>query len=234
RQSFDRVIVSIFVNPTQFAPNEDFAAYPRDEARDLAALASIGVDAVLAPTADEMYPAGFATAINVGGPAEGLEAASRPHFFGGVATVVAKLLIASLPEAAIFGEKDYQQLLVIRRMAADLGLPVEIIGHPTVREADGLALSSRNVYLSPDERKIAPRLHTALTRAAAALRAGAPANRIVSAASNDLTVAGFRVDYFELRNADTLAPVADVKAEPLRFLAAAWLGRTRLIDNIAA
>jgi pantoate--beta-alanine ligase len=227
-----RVVVSIFVNPTQFAPHEDFAAYPRDEAKDLAGLAALGVDAVFAPNVDEMYPAGFVTSISVGGPSEGLETAFRPHFFGGVATVVAKLFIACAPDMAIFGEKDYQQLLVIRRMAADLGLPVEVTGHPTIREPDGLALSSRNAYLSPEERAKAPALNKALIRAGSAIRAGAPVARVLSAASVDLKAAGFRVDYVELRNAQTLAPVTDVKTEKLRVLAAAWLGKTRLIDNV--
>jgi pantoate--beta-alanine ligase len=232
REKTRRVVVSIFVNPTQFAPNEDFAAYPRNEEADLAGLAALGVDAVFAPTVDEIYPAGFVTTITVGGPSEGLETLFRPHFFGGVATVVAKLLIACVPDIAIFGEKDYQQLLVIRRMATDLGLPVEVIGHPTVREADGLALSSRNAYLSPEERAKAPALHKALVRAGSAIKAGAPVSRVLSAAGLDLKTAGFRVDYVELRNAETLAPVADLKTEKLRLLAAAWLGKTRLIDNI--
>jgi pantoate--beta-alanine ligase len=232
REVAGRVVVSVFVNPTQFAPTEDFAAYPRDEEADLAALGRLGVDAVFAPSVGEMYPDGFATSVAVAGPAEGLETDFRPHFFGGVATVVAKLLIACTPDCAIFGEKDYQQLMVIRRVVADLGLPVEIVALPTVREADGLALSSRNAYLSPAERQAAPALHKSLTRAAAAIRAGAPVERVLAAAAADLRVAGFRVDYFALRNADTLAPVVDLKREPLRLLAAAWLGKTRLIDNI--
>jgi pantoate--beta-alanine ligase len=229
-----RTIVSIFVNPTQFGANEDFGTYPRDEDADLAALAKLGVDAVFAPALEEIYPNGFATTINVAGPSEGLETEFRPHFFSGVATVVAKLLLACTPDSAFFGEKDYQQLLVIKRMVADLGMPVTILGCPTVREADGLALSSRNAYLSPDERETAPALHRALVRAAAAIRAGAPTSRVLSAAGNDLRAAGFRVDYFALRNAETLAPVGDPKKEPLRLLAAVWLGKTRLIDNIPA
>ncbi len=228
-----RVIVSIFVNPAQFAPTEDFAAYPRDEATDLAKLAALGVDAVFAPAVAEMYPRGFATRITVDGPALGLESDARPHFFGGVATVVAKLFIACAPDVAVFGEKDYQQLLVVRRMAADLGLPVSVVGHPTIRAADGLALSSRNAYLSPEERSAAPRLHAALQQAAAAIRAGSAAAAALAGAGRDLTGAGFVVDYVALRNADTLAEVADPRAEPLRLLAAARLGKTRLIDNIA-
>jgi pantoate--beta-alanine ligase len=228
-----RTVVSIFVNPTQFGANEDFGTYPRDEDADLAALAELGVDAVFAPPVEEIYPDGFATTIDVAGPSEGLETEFRPRFFKGVATVVAKLLLACAPDSALFGEKDYQQFLVIKRMVADLGIPVTILGCPTVREADGLALSSRNAYLSPDEREIAPRLNHALVRAAAAIRAGAPVHRVLSAAGNDLRAAGFRVDYFALRNAETLAPVSDPTKEPLRLLAAVWLGKTRLIDNIS-
>ena len=229
-----RVVVSIFVNPTQFAPTEDFGAYPRNEESDLAKLEGPGVDAVFAPTTPEMYPAGFATAVEVKGPSEGLETDFRPHFFRGVATVVSKLLIACAPDVAIFGEKDYQQLLVIRRMAADLGLPVEIAGFPTIREPDGLALSSRNAYLSPEERRTAPLLHRVLQAAASAIRAGTVPETALARATSELTAAGFAVDYVALRNAETLAPVADVSAEPLRLLAAAKLGRTRLIDNIPA
>ena len=229
----ERVIVSIFVNPTQFAPTEDFSAYPRDEAADLAKLAALGVNAVFAPTIAEMYPDGYATRIMVEGPARGLESDARPHFFGGVATVVAKLFIACAPDVAVFGEKDYQQLLVVRRMSADLGLPVTVTGFPTVRAPDGLALSSRNAYLSPAERMIAPRLHAALQAAAAAIRAGSPVADSLAAAARDLDDAGFAVDYVALRNAETLAEVADPRSEPLRLLVAARLGRTRLIDNIA-
>jgi pantoate--beta-alanine ligase len=233
RKAADRVIVSIFVNPTQFAPTEDFAAYPRDEASDLLRLAALGVDAVFAPAVAEMYPNGFATRITVEGPARGLESDARPHFFGGVATIVAKLFIASAPDVAMFGEKDYQQLLVVRRMAADLGLPVTVVGFPTVRAADGLALSSRNAYLSQEERAVAPRLHAALQAAAAAIRSGTGPADALGEARRDLEAAGFVVDYVALRNADTLAEVADARSEPLRLLAAARLGRTRLIDNIA-
>jgi pantoate--beta-alanine ligase len=228
----ERVIVSIFVNPTQFAPNEDFAAYPRDEGADLGKLAELEVDAVFAPTVETMYPEGFATRIVVEGPARDLEGAARPHFFGGVATVVAKLFIACAADVALFGEKDYQQLLVVRRMAADLGLPVAVIGHPTVRAEDGLALSSRNAYLSPAERAVAPGLHAALDRAAAAIRAGGAVAAALAAAQAELEASGFVVDYVALRNAETLAEVVDIASEPLRLLAAARLGRTRLIDNV--
>jgi pantoate--beta-alanine ligase len=228
----DRTVASLFVNPTQFGPKEDFAAYPRDESADLAAFANTGVDAVFAPSVSEMYPDGFATSVIVGGPAEGLETDFRPHFFRGVATVVSKLLLACQPDVAIFGEKDYQQLAVIRRMVADLGIPTEIVGHPTVREADGLAMSSRNAYLSPDERKIAPRLHRVLEEVAQGIRGQGEPQELLLNARRALGESGFKVDYIELRNADTLAPVVDLGAEPLRLLAAAWLGRTRLIDNI--
>ncbi len=233
RTAAERVIVSIFVNPTQFAPSEDFSAYPRDEASDLAKLRSLAVEAVFAPTVDEMYPAGFATRITVEGPARGLESDTRPHFFGGVATVVAKLFIACAPDVAVFGEKDYQQLAVVRRMVTDLGLPIDVVGHPTVRAGDGLALSSRNAYLSPEERVTAPTLHATLEAAAAAIRAGARPDEALAAARGALASAGFDVDYVALRNAETLAEVADPRVEPLRLLAAARLGRTRLIDNIA-
>jgi pantoate--beta-alanine ligase len=233
RSLADRVVVSIFVNPTQFAPTEDFGAYPRDEAADFGKLDALAVEAVFAPTVPEMYPAGYATRIAVDGPARGLESDARPHFFGGVATVVAKLFIACAPDVAVFGEKDYQQLAVVRRMTTDLGLPVEVVGHPTIRAADGLALSSRNAYLSTDERALAPRLHAVLQSAAAAIRSGAEPGAALADASAALAAAGFAVDYVALRNAETLAEVADPTTEPLRLLAAARLGRTRLIDNIA-
>jgi pantoate--beta-alanine ligase len=228
-----RVVTSIFVNPAQFAPNEDFARYPRDEAADLAKIVAAGGHAVFAPDVGEMYPDGFATAVTVGGPAEGLETDFRPHFFRGVATVVAKLLIACLPDQAWFGEKDYQQLLVVRRMAADLALPTEIVGHPTIREPDGLAMSSRNAYLTPAERAVAPRLHQVLASAAEGIRAQLTPAEVLLAGSRTLDESGFKVDYLELRNARTLAPVEDVGAEPLRLLVAARLGKTRLIDNVA-
>lgn len=229
----DRVVTSVFVNPTQFAPGEDFKTYPRDEAADLAKIAAAGGHAVFAPEVGEMYPEGFATAIAVGGPAEGLETDFRPHFFRGVATVVAKLLIACLPDRAWFGEKDYQQLLVVRRMVADLAIPTEIVGHATIREPDGLAMSSRNAYLSPEERAVAPRLHQVLASAAEGIRAQLTPAEVLLAGNRALDEAGFKVDYLELRNARTLAPVADVGSEPLRLLVAARLGKTRLIDNLA-
>lgn len=227
-----KVVVSIFVNPKQFAPTEDFGAYPRDEAADLAKLAENGADVVFAPSAEEMYPDGFATTVTIAGPALDLEGVSRPHFFSGVATVVAKLFHAAMPDVAIFGEKDYQQLAVIRRMVADLAFPIEIAAHRTVREADGLAMSSRNAYLSPEDRRKAPKLHSALQDAARAVRAGVAPDTAAADAAAALTAAGFLVDYVRLRNADTLDRVTDPKREPMRVLAAAWLGKTRLIDNI--
>ncbi|MEO8667181.1 MAG: pantoate--beta-alanine ligase [Bauldia sp.] len=232
RATADRVVVSIFVNPTQFAPGEDFAAYPRDEAADLALLASAGVNAVFAPAVDAMYPDGFATTVTVGGPADGLESDFRPHFFAGVATVVAKLLLSCVPDVAIFGEKDYQQLAVIQRMVADLTIPTAIAGHPTVREADGLALSSRNAYLSPEERKIAPGLHAVLNEAAMGIRGQNEPMEVLLGARRALADLGFKVDYVEARNAETLAPVVEYGKEPIRLLAAARLGKTRLVDNI--
>lgn len=229
----DKLIVSIFVNPKQFAPTEDFAAYPRPFEADLALLETAGAHGVFAPSAAEMYPDGFATSIEVTGPADDLEGASRPGHFAGVATVVAKLLLQAQPDLAVFGEKDYQQLLVIRRLVRDLDIPVEIVAGPTLREADGLALSSRNAYLSPDERRIAPRLYQTLKTAADALHdADATPEDAVAAARATLAQVGFRVDYVELRDAETLAPVA-LFEKPARLLAAARLGRTRLIDNIA-
>ncbi len=228
-----RVVVSIFVNPTQFAPHEDFQTYPRTEVTDVEKLSTLGTDLVFAPNALEMYPLGAVTRIEIAGPALGLETDFRPHFFGGVATVVAKLLVACGPDIAIFGEKDYQQLAVVRQMVRDLMLPVEIVGGATVREADGLAMSSRNAYLSPEERAVAPLLHAEMQKVAATVRAGGDGAAALAAARAALLAAGFRqVDYLEIRNAVTLAAPSEV-GEPLRLLAALWLGRTRLIDNIA-
>jgi pantoate--beta-alanine ligase len=229
----DRVVVTLFVNPRQFAPQEDLATYPRDEAGDRAKLEALGVDLLFAPDQAEMYPPGFDTAVLVGGPSAGLETDFRPHFFAGVATIVAKLLIAGLPDRAFFGEKDYQQLLVVRRLAGDLGIPTEIVGCPIVREPDGLALSSRNAYLSAEERARAPRLHAALRQAAEAINGGGPVGHALGAAREDLAAAGFLVDYIEVRDAATLAPAEEGAAGGRRLLAAAWLGRTRLIDNVA-
>ncbi|MBB4285204.1 pantoate--beta-alanine ligase [Roseospira goensis] len=229
----DRVVVSIFVNPTQFGPTEDFARYPRPFAADCAAVASAGGHAVYAPPVEEMYPAGMATTVTVGGVSEGLCGATRPGHFQGVATVVSKLLLQALPDIAVFGEKDYQQLQVIRRLVRDLDVPVEIVGGPTVREADGLALSSRNRYLAPDERAVAPRLHAELCGVAAALAEGTPAAAACTEAVAALHAAGFaRVDYVEVRAADGLAPITGTPDGPARVLGAAVLGQTRLIDSV--
>lgn len=233
RSRGERVVASLFVNPKQFGPAEDFAAYPRDEAADVAAFAAAGVDIVFAPTVAEMYPAGFAASVHVAAVGDELEGAHRPGHFDGVATVVAKLLLQTLPDAAYFGEKDYQQLLVVRLLARDLDIPVRIEGVPTVREPDGLALSSRNVYLAPAERRIAPLLHRVLQETAAALRDGADSAAALDSGRARLSAAGFAVDYLELRAAGTLAPLARLDA-PGRLLAAARLGRTRLIDNVPA
>jgi pantoate--beta-alanine ligase len=230
----DRVVMSIFVNPTQFAPNEDFAAYPRTFQADVEAFAGAGGDLVFAPEIAEVYPPDFVTKISLSGPAiAGLEDKFRPEHFAGVATVVAKLLIMAKPDIALFGEKDYQQLAVIRQMARDLNLESEIVGAPTVRAKDGLALSSRNVYLSPEERARAPMLHGALERCRQAILAGDDIVGAVARAEGTLAVMDFSVDYVAARHAVTLAPVATLTDSPIRLLAAARLGATRLIDNIA-
>jgi pantoate--beta-alanine ligase len=203
----DRVIVSIFVNPTQFAPNEDLKTYPQTFAADIAALAALKTDLVWAPSVEAMYPAGFATRVVPEGPATvGLEDAFRPHFFSGVATVVAKLLIQSEPDIATFGEKDYQQLKVVTQMARDLGLKTRIVPVPIVREKDGLAMSSRNAYLSAEERALAPTLYRVLRECAAGLTAGQPMANVLAEGRAAITKAGFTIDYLEARSADTLAP----------------------------
>jgi pantoate--beta-alanine ligase len=228
-----RVIASIFVNPTQFAPTEDFAAYPRTMESDLAKLAEQGAQGCFAPAAGEMYPQGFATTVLLEGPAKAdLEDHFRPTHFAGVATVVAKLLNQVQPDVALFGEKDYQQLMVIRAMARDLDLAVEIVGVPTVRESDGLALSSRNVYLSAAERAAAPALHRALKQAADDMRAGEAIGHAMAQATETVVAAGFAIDYLEARHALTLERIARLSTGPVRLLAAARLGRTRLIDNL--
>jgi pantoate--beta-alanine ligase len=228
-----RAVVSIFVNPTQFAPHEDFERYPRDEAGDLAKLASVGCDAVWGPTQGVMYAEGFSTRIVPAGAAEGLESDFRPHFFGGVATVCCKLFTQVQPDVAVFGEKDYQQLMVVTQMVRDLDLPLEIVGAPTVREADGLAMSSRNAYLSAEERRIAPTLNRALMEVAAKVAARGDIGQVTDAARSNLTAAGFgKIDYVEVRDAVTLRPPAANESRALRVLGAAWLGKTRLIDNV--
>jgi len=235
RQKADRVVASIFVNPTQFAPSEDFQAYPRDEAHDAKLLAETGCDLLYAPPTDDVYPEGFATAVTVAGVSAPLEGASRPQHFGGVATVVAKLLIRIAPDVAVFGEKDYQQLLVVRRLVRDLDFPVEIVGAPTVRAGDGLALSSRNAYLSESERAVAGRLNTALRSTAEALLRGDPVDAVEARALACLDKAGFSaVDYLEVRDAESLARLGPGPVDrPARVLAAVRVGKTRLIDNWA-
>jgi len=229
----DRVIVSIFVNPTQFAPNEDLTTYPRTFARDISQLAAVKTDLIWAPSVETMYPAGFSTRIVPEGAATaGLEDAFRPHFFAGVATVVTKLLIQCQPDIAVFGEKDYQQLKVVTQLVRDLGLKTRIVGAPTVREKDGLALSSRNAYLSPGERTAAPTLHRVLVDCAKKIAGGQPVARVLDDGRAAITTGGFALDYLEARNADTLAPVGAGEKAPLRLLVAARIGKTRLIDNV--
>jgi pantoate--beta-alanine ligase len=233
RRQADRVVVSIFVNPTQFAPHEDFGRYPRRFAADLKMLAEAKADLVWAPGPPVMYPEGFATRVTPEGAAlAGLEDKFRPHFFGGVATVVAKLFTQVAPDVALFGQKDYQQLRVIAQMAKDLDLPVKVAGIPTVREKDGLALSSRNAYLTPTERIAAPVLYRVLTASALALRKGAPVARVLAEGRRTIRRAGFKLDYLEARHTLTLAPAASRTDGPIRLLVAATIGKTRLIDNV--
>jgi pantoate--beta-alanine ligase len=233
RSRSDRVVVSIFVNPMQFGPGEDLSTYPRTFADDCRRLGGMA-DVIFAPAVEEMYPPGAATTVSVAGPATvGLEDRFRPTHFAGVATVVAKLLIQAMPDTALFGEKDYQQLKVVTRMAADLHLPVRIVPGPTVREPDGLALSSRNRYLSAADRAKAPLLHRALQACAEAARAGTPLLQALAQARDNVTAAGFVLDYLEARDADTLEPVTSAGEAPVRLLVAARIGATRLIDNIA-
>lgn len=234
RRRAKRVVVSIFVNPTQFAPHEDFASYPRNFATDLKTLRAENVDAVWAPAVEAMYPDGFATRLAPEGPAKsGLEDEYRPHFFGGVATVVAKLFTQVSPDFAFFGQKDYQQLRVVTQIAKDLDLPVKVIGVPTVREPDGLALSSRNLYLSSAERAVAPMLYKVLKGCASRIKSGEKIDRVLNVGRIEVDLAGFGLDYLEARHALTLAPVVSLKDGPVRLLIAARLGKTRLIDNVA-
>jgi pantoate--beta-alanine ligase len=233
KRSADKVIVSIFVNPAQFAPSEDFSSYPRTWKSDVAKLAAEKVDAIWNPDVKTMYPDGFATRIVPEGPATvGLEDRFRPQFFGGVATVVGKLFTQVRPDVAIFGEKDFQQLRVVTRMAGDLDLGVKVIGSRTVRERDGLAMSSRNVYLSSEERRVASELYRALKQSARRLQGGGDIAAAMAGGAEMVTAAGFALDYFEVRHAETLESVASAKDGPLRIVVAARLGKTRLIDNI--
>jgi pantoate--beta-alanine ligase len=232
RARAERVVATIFVNPLQFGANEDLDAYPRQEARDVELLGAAGCDLLWLPAAEEMYPPGFATTVSVGGVSERWDGAARPGHFDGVATVVAKLFTAVRPDIAIFGEKDFQQLAVIRRMNGDLGLGVEIVGAPTVRDADGLALSSRNAYLSEDERRRALALPQALEGAREAIQSGHRVDAALGAARRQLEQAGFDpIDYVALVDAATLEPI-NVPAGEMRLIAAARIGRTRLIDNM--
>lgn len=233
RKRADRVVVSLFVNPTQFAEGEDLSAYPRKDEEDAALLEAAGIDILWMPGVDVMYPQGFATKITVAGVSEGLEGAHRTGHFDGVATVVAKLLGQVQPDLALFGEKDFQQLAVVRKMVTDLNIRVGIVGVPTERDTDGLALSSRNVYLTPEERAVAKALPDALNEAASAISAGGSIEEALTAARVRLETAGFGpVDYIALCDAATLKPVSEAKGN-LRLLAAAKLGRARLIDNVA-
>jgi len=229
----DCVAATIFVNPAQFGPGEDFGRYPRQEREDIALLEQAGCDLLWAPAVSDIYPDGFATKIMVKGVSERWEGEARPGHFDGVATVVAKLLLSVRPALALFGEKDFQQLAVIRRMTSDLSIPVEIVGVPTVREADGLALSSRNRYLLPEERQEAVSLPRALESARAAIRSGTPVSEVLQEARRALRDSGFsRIDYFALVDASTLEPL-DASQGDMRLITAAVIGTTRLIDNMA-
>jgi pantoate--beta-alanine ligase len=229
----DRVVVSIFVNPSQFAPHEDLARYPRDEAGDLKKLAAARAHLVWGPTVEEMYPEGFSTSIKPGSAANDLEGAFRPHHFGGVATVCCKLFSQVTPDVAIFGQKDYQQFCVLQQMVRDLNLPLKLVAAPTTREEDGLALSSRNAYLSADERQIAPALSAIIRELAKNVRHGADIAMASANARIKLLESGFTsVDYIEVRDAETLAPLQPGSGRAGRVLAAVWLGNTRLIDNV--
>jgi pantoate--beta-alanine ligase len=238
KENASRTITSIFVNPTQFAPGEDFETYPRREADDLALLAAAGCDVVYMPGVAEMYPDGSVTDVRVNGMSDLLDGIYRPHFFDGVATVVARLFLHAQPDVAVFGEKDFQQLQIIRRMVRDLGFPIRIIGGETRREYDGLAQSSRNLYLSPEERRIAGAMYAALHRASVRLSIGALPGEVRAEAESHLLKAGFKsVDYIALVDPDSLTALADdaplAQGTAARLLGAGWLGRTRLIDNLS-
>ena len=232
QEKCDKVVASIFVNPKQFLPNEDFEKYPRNEDSDIEKLVELGTDLLFSPNASEMYRADASTAVVISQLTDCLCATSRPGFFDGVGTVVTKLLIQTLPDIAIFGEKDYQQLLIIKRLARDLDIPTKIIGAPTIREIDGLAVSSRNVYLSPTHRETAPSIFKVLKTTATAIALGDDASLAAKKAHDDLVLAGFsKIEYFEARHSETLEPIKDTR-NPGRLFAAVWLGSTRLIDNL--
>ncbi|WP_340693986.1 pantoate--beta-alanine ligase [Hyphomonas sp.] len=238
REKTSKTVASIFVNPTQFAPGEDFDTYPRDTDADIAKLASVGCDLVYLPSVEEMYPPGNTTNVRVEGMSDLLDGGYRPHFFYGVATVVARLFLHVQPDVAVFGEKDYQQLQIIRRMVRDLGFPVDILGGETTRDADGLAQSSRNLYLTPEERIAAAALQAALHRAAVRLSIGTMPSVALDEARALVMASGFRqLDYVSLVDPDTLIDLPDAPLAPgtvARLLGAAWIGKTRLIDNISA
>lgn len=232
RKNADRVIVSTFVNPTQFGPDEDFETYPRDEHGDNRLLAKAGTDLVYAPSILQMYPDDFATRVEVAELTQCMCGASRPHFFAGVTTVVTKLFLQSLPDVAVFGEKDYQQLLVIRQLVKDLNFPVEVMGGPIVREPDGLAMSSRNAYLSEADRAVAPQLYKVISDMAEDLGAGRDVESTIAMGANRLRAAGFHIDYLDVRTDDALIPLEGQVVDSARIFAAVWLGETRLIDNV--
>jgi pantoate--beta-alanine ligase len=233
KQQAGKVVVSVFVNPTQFAPHEDYDNYPRNEERDWHKLQTVQADAMYAPDTHEIYPPDFATRVEVAGLTQTLEGISRPHFFSGVTTVVAKLFMQCLPDIAVFGEKDYQQLLVVKQLVRDLNFPISVVGAPVVREADGLAMSSRNVYLDANERAAAPQLHAILDDMATDLSGGRVIEDTIRQGWVRLEQAGFRIDYLELRDSETLMPPETSIEAPARLLAAVFLGRVRLIDNVA-
>jgi pantoate--beta-alanine ligase len=232
RQRADAVVVSVFVNPTQFGPDEDFEKYPRRLEQDIKKTSEAGASIVYTPSVDDMYGPGHVTSVSPGPLGEILCGQFRPGHFEGVATVVTKLLLRVLPHVAVFGEKDYQQLCVIRQLVYDLDIPIEILGAPTVREKDGLALSSRNAYLTPQERKTAPRLYEILQQTGKSLAGGMNVREALAMGKALLAQAGFKIDYLELRTSYTLHAL-DVFEKPSRLLVAAWLGNTRLIDNFA-
>lgn len=233
KQHASRVVVSIFVNPTQFSPQEDYDSYPRNEERDWHKLLSVQTDAMYAPDVHEIYPHDFSTRVDVAGITQTLEGISRPHYFSGVTTVVTKLFLQCLPDIAVFGEKDYQQLLVIQRLVKDLNFPIAILPAPIMRETDGLAMSSRNVYLDASERAVAPQLYGVLADMSADLVSGRSIDDTVGQGVSRLENYGFHIDYLEVRDSETLMPIEAEIAKPARLLAAVHLGRVRLIDNVA-